>query len=191
MINVRGFEIGYYPIRGFLAWAEGEREALFVDPGGWDDAIAALLEARGLSITAIALTHGHDDHTGGLEEMVARTAAPVYAPAGDVPMLTRRPDHILEGGACIPCGSLCWRVLAVPGHTAGSTAYAAGDLVFTGDTLFAGSIGGTAQASAYAQERFAIREQLFPLGDATRVYPAHGPATTIGIERRYNPFLRA
>ncbi|HEY3379501.1 MAG TPA: MBL fold metallo-hydrolase [Armatimonadota bacterium] len=190
MIYVRAFELGYYPIRGFLAWAEGDRTAIFVDPGGWDDAIATLLETLGLTLGAILLTHGHEDHTGGVDAMVANLGAPVYAHAGDMALLARRPDTVLAGDECVPCGSLAWRVLPVAGHTDGSVAYAAGDVVFTGDTLFAGAIGGTANLAAYEQERFAIRTQLFPLGDATRVYPAHGPATTIGIERRANPFLR-
>lgn len=189
MINVRSFILGYYPIRGFLAWREGDTEALFVDPGGWDEAIPALLAGLGLRVTAIALTHGHPDHTGGLEEMVDRLRAPVYAHDRER-QLPREPDQALAGGETIAVGSAGWRALPVPGHTPGCLAYAAGDAVFTGDALFAGSIGGTASLEAYEEERRAIREQLWPLGDATRVFPAHGPATTIGIERRSNPFLR-
>lgn len=190
MINVRAFILGYYPICGFLAWAEGDREALFVDPGGWSDEIPATLEELGLTIAAIALTHGHDDHIGGLEEMVAYTGAPVYAHAGEFARLSRRPDVVLQDEESISCGSLAWRVLHVPGHTPGSVAYAAGAVAFTGDTLFAGSIGGTANLAAYEQERAAIRAKILTLGDATRLYPAHGPATTVGTEWRSNPFLR-
>jgi len=190
MIDVRSFILGYYPIRGFVAWQAGDREAIFVDPGGWDDAIPALLASLGITVRAILLTHGHPDHTGGMEDMVQRLHAPVYAHTADIAKLPRHPDTLLADGDCIPCGSVAWRALSVPGHTAGCLAFAAEDVVFTGDTLFAGSIGGTAGLTEYEQERASIREQLFPLGDATRVYPAHGPATTIGIERRHNPFLR-
>ena len=191
MINIRAFILGRYPIRGFLAWAAGDHDALFVDPGGWDDAVLDTLNAYDLTVRAIMLTHGHWDHTEGLDQAVANLNAPVYAHAGDGDMLARMPDVMLDGGEAIGIGALCWRVLAVPGHTPGSVAYAAGDIVFTGDTLFAGAIGGTATRDLYQQERIGINEQLFPLGDAMRVYPAHGPATTIGTERHYNPFLRS
>lgn len=190
MMHVRSFILGYYPIRGFIAWAEGDREALFIDPGGWDASIPATLAALDLTVAAIALTHGHADHTGGLEDAVRQLSAPVYAHAGDLQMLPCRPDAVLEGGEAIRCGSMHWQVLHVPGHTPGSVAYAAQHVVFTGDTLFAGSIGGTADLAHYEQERDSICSTLLPLGDAVRAYPAHGPATLIGIERRCNPFMR-
>jgi hydroxyacylglutathione hydrolase len=189
-LRVMPFILGSYPIRGLLAWAPGEREAVFVDPGGWSEAIAETLAAQELRLTAILLTHGHWDHTEGLETMTARTGAPVYAHADDCRLLAQPPDVLLEGGETVTCGTVSWRVLHTPGHTAGSVCYAAGEVVFTGDTLFAGSIGGTPSADEYARERRRIRDVLFALGDATRAYPAHGPATTIGIERRCNPFLR-
>lgn len=189
-IQVRGFVIGSYPIRGFLAWGEGDNAAVFVDPGGWDEAILATLQQFALTVRAVLLTHGHWDHTEGLDEMTARFNAPVYAHIEDARLLSQPLDVTLEGGETINCGALSWRVLHLPGHTAGSVAYAAGDAVFTGDSLFAGSIGGTPTLAAYQRERAGIRRALFPLGDATRVYPAHGPASTIGIERRCNPFLR-
>jgi len=189
-IQVRSFILGSYPIRGFLAWAHGDREAIFIDPGGWDEAILATVREFGLVVKVVVLTHGHWDHTGGLNEMTARLQAPVYAHVDDSRLLANPPDVGLEGGEAIPCGSARWQVLHVPGHTAGSVAYVAGNVVFTGDTLFAGSIGGTPNYVEYERERTGIRRHLLTLGDAVHAYPAHGPATTIGIERRCNPFLR-
>ncbi len=189
-LHVRSFILGRYPIRGFLAWNAGDHAALFVDPGGWDDAIADALLEHKLTVQAIVLTHGHWDHTEGLAEMVARLQAPVYAHAADVSLLPVPPDVRLTGGEEIRCGAVRWRALSTPGHTAGCLCYTAGDVLFSGDTLFAGAIGGTADVDAYEQERQAIRETLFPLGDDILVYPAHGPATTVGVERRCNPFLR-
>ncbi|MHB9024867.1 MAG: MBL fold metallo-hydrolase [Armatimonadota bacterium] len=189
LINVRSFILGSYPIRGFLAWVTGDSQALFVDPGGWDEAIPETLAAHDLTVGAIVLTHGHWDHTGGVAEAASRLQAPVYIHREDASQLDYQPVTLIQGGDLF-CGSLTWRVLPVPGHTAGCLAYAAGDVLFSGDVLFAGSLGGTAGLETHRQEVMGIREQLFPLGDATCVYPAHGPATTIGIERRCNPFLR-
>jgi hydroxyacylglutathione hydrolase len=190
MIEVAGFILGSYPIRGFLAWTPGDAEGIFVDPGGWDDAILATAAQAGIRVGAILLTHGHWDHTEGLAEACANLRAPVYAHADDLRLLAQEPDVVLEGDEVLSCGSLAWRVIHLPGHTAGSVAYAAPGVAFVGDTLFAGSVGGTPTLGEFERERSGIRERLFILGDATRIYPAHGPATTIGIERRYNPFLR-
>ncbi len=190
MIHVRAFILGSYPIRGFLAWGDGEREALFVDPGGWDPAILATLTEYNLRVTAIVLTHGHWDHTEGLAEAQGQLDAPVYVHADDLRLLQAPVDVVLEGGETIACGRVRWRVIHLPGHTAGSVAYHAEDVVFSGDCLFAGAIGGTPTPAAYDQERRYLHTRLLPLGDAVQVYPAHGPATTLGVERRANPFLR-
>ncbi len=189
-LHVRSFVLGRYPIRGHLAWRDGDRDALFIDPGGWDDAITETLATLGLVVHAIALTHGHRDHTEGLRAMLERLPAPVYVHAADVHLLPMQPDVRLAGDDEIPCGTVRWQALHTPGHTPGCLCFAADDVIFSGDTLFAGAIGGTTFLEAYEEERQHIREKLFPRGDATRVYPAHGPATTIGVERRCNPFLR-
>jgi glyoxylase-like metal-dependent hydrolase (beta-lactamase superfamily II) len=190
VIHVRAFVLGSYPIRGFLAWGDGSREALFVDPGGWDPAIAETLAEHDLRVSAIALTHGHWDHTEGLAQAQGQLGAPVYLHADDLRLVPIPPDVVLEGGETLCCGRVAWQVLHMPGHTAGSVAYHAEDVLFSGDTLFAGAIGGTPTRAAYDQERRMLQTRLLPLGDAVRVFPAHGPATTLGVERRSNPFLR-
>lgn len=190
MIKVRAFELGYYPIFGFLAWQEGDSKAIFVDPGGWDDEIIAVMDEEHLQVEAILLTHGHGDHTGGLREAVTNFSAKVYAHAAEEAGLPVAVDYLLLGGESISCGKLNWQAISIPGHTPGSLAYHAGDVLFTGDALFAGSVGGTAGQERYEEELQAIRQQLFHLGDDTRCYPAHGPATLLGVEKRCNPFLR-
>lgn len=190
MIKVRAFELGYYPIFGFLAWHEDDNQAIFVDPGGWDDEILRVLDEEQLTVEAILLTHGHGDHTGGLAAAAANFSAKVFAHAAEEAMIPASVDCLLRGGEVISCGQLCWQAIALPGHTPGSLAYHAGDVLFTGDALFAGSVGGTAGHEQYEEQLQAIRQNLFLLGDDTRCFPAHGPATLLGVEKRCNPFLR-
>jgi len=203
---------GPFQENGFVIGCESTREAALVDPG---DSVAELLEhaARAkLSIKHILLTHAHVDHVTGVAAAKRATGAPVYLHDGDTflyddavamgamfGMRVEAPppvDVFYVPGMAIRFGSLEARPHHTPGHSPGGVCLELGPAgqpgqdLFVGDTLFAGSIGRTdLPGGDYATLIASIREGLLPFGDAARVYSGHGPATTIGRERRTNPFL--
>lgn len=181
-----------------------------IDPG--DEAERILSELGGGRVSAVVLTHAHFDHLGAVEEVVRKTGAPLYVHRDDAHRLTSAEpggtggaifgfdhvsppaDRILEDGDVIDAGSAKFQVLHTPGHTAGGISLLATDgsgvhHLFSGDTLFAGSVGRTdfpaGDARALARS---IAEKLSPLPPETLVHPGHGPDTTIARETRVNPF---
>jgi len=162
-------------------------EAAVIDPGEWNSQLAGFLLDQKLTLKWALITHGHADHTGGIEAIrqsypeVKIAAHPLFS--GSDLRLTRK--------TAVPVGKLSLRVLETPGHTADSISFAVGNDVFCGDALFAGSVGGTNSPEEYTMLIQSIRQQLLPLGDDMVLHPGHGPATTILIERLFNPFLMA
>jgi len=167
------------------------REAVVIDPGGDVPRIVSELVKRQLRVRALLNTHGHWDHTGGNEELKKITRAPLMIHPGDAPQLGRPPDAFLEEGQEVRFGSFSLKVLHTPGHSPGGVCLSGAGVVFTGDTLFAGSIGRTDLAGGDTRTLIdGVRRKLFCLGDEVRVYPGHGPASTIGREKAHNPFFR-
>ena len=183
--------------------------AAAVDPGmGMDDALAAA-GRRGARVEAILLTHGHGDHIAGVGEVkAAHPEARLICPTGDAAMLsdaelnmsapfgfaiTSPPaDETIEPGGTVRVGESEWRVLDTSGHTPGGVSYYCREagVVLTGDALFAAGVGRCDIPRADWGRLLAnIRQSLLTLPDETRVLPGHGPETTIGAERRGNPFL--
>jgi glyoxylase-like metal-dependent hydrolase (beta-lactamase superfamily II) len=189
----------------------GTGEAIVVDPGDQVDKVLAALRRHGLRCTAILNTHAHIDHVGANQPLKEATGAPVMLHEADLPLydnlrvqaewmggLIPEPvradiDRHLGQGDRVQAGALTAEVLHTPGHTPGSLCFhlpGTEPLLLSGDTLFAGSIGRTdLWGGDFDQEIASIRTRLLTLGDATRVIPGHGPETTIGWERRRNPFL--
>ena len=178
------------------------REGALVDAGGFDLRVVEAAERRGLRVGSILITHDHFDHTGGLAEY--RGAFPGCRVLAGHARAGGDDATAVADGDSLAIGRLAVRVLAIPGHTPESVAFhfTRGDasgapgqaavpvsVVFPGDVLFAGSVGGTAGQSAHDREVRGIREKLLTLPESTAVYPGHGPATTVGVERRNNPFL--
>ena len=180
-------------------------ETIVIDPG---EAAPQLLAAiRGANVTMIFNTHCHCDHSGGNAALVQATGAPLVIHEADLPLLrsisqqgmmfgvpvaaSPEPDRFISEGDTITIGDSTLRIFHTPGHAPGHVVLVGDDFVIAGDTLFAGSIGRTDFPGCDHDTLIrSIREKLLVLPDNTRVYSGHGPATTIGEERRSNPFLR-
>jgi hydroxyacylglutathione hydrolase len=205
-MRVHGLVTGPFQENTYLVAAGGAREAVLVDPGDEPDRIARALERLELRPVAILNTHGHLDHVGAVAELRDRYGIPFALHPADRFLVEnleeqaamfglsgyRDPevDRELVPGESIELAGLRFDVLFTPGHTPGHVAFRVGDAVFSGDCLFAGSIGRTDLPGGDAPTlRRSLQDVLLALPDSTTVYPGHGPATTIGRERRTNPFL--
>jgi glyoxylase-like metal-dependent hydrolase (beta-lactamase superfamily II) len=182
-------------------------ECLVIDPGSDVSAIARVLDEENLSLSLILLTHGHVDHVGGVRALIDDRGGKVVMHRGDLfllegvddqarmfglpPVGTPRIDRFVEDGDRIELGELSLDVLHTPGHSPGGVTYRMDDRAFVGDLLFSGSIGRTdLPGGSFEVLVDSVKGKLYPLGDGTRVYPGHGPSTTVGEERLYNPFLQ-
>jgi hydroxyacylglutathione hydrolase len=210
-LNAEVFVEAMFQENGLLLWPVAARECWIVDPGfaPQADELAAAVARRELTPQAIVLTHCHPDHVAGVEVIRAkRPDVPLWAPRDEAHMLddphanlsaqmgmsvvAPPADRLLAPGETLQLGELSWQVLDVSGHSPGGLAYycRAAAVVLTGDALFAGSIGRYDFPGSSGDRLLKnIHEHLLTLPPETVVYSGHGPTTTIGRERRYNPFL--
>ena len=198
-------ELGPFVSNCYIVGAESNKEGMVIDPGAGADQILERVEDLELKIKFIVLTHGHIDHIGALKEVKEATGAEVAIHADDAISLQAKnplgamfrlslqpppPDRLLKGGDSIDISDLHFLVLHTPGHTRGGICLYGEGVVFSGDTLFNFGIGRfDTPGGSYAQIMDSIHTKLMVLPDNTVVYPGHGPKTTIGIEREWNPFL--
>ena len=170
-------------------------QALVVDPGALPDTVLETVRNAGWRVAAYLITHGDPDHIDALAAVYAQTPAPVWVHEGARPFVEgvgTEHLHVLTGDGPFTVGPFALEALETPGHAPGHTAYALRDGVLVGDTVFAGSIGGTRTGDLeYAGQLAAIRSKLLTRGDDTKFFPGHGPPTTAGEEKRHNPFLAA
>lgn len=176
------------PTGSYLVGSRDTCEVAWVDPAEFSDDVLKRIRERELRVRCLLLTHGHYDHTGGVKQALDRFECALFVHERDAPSVTGRVRHIKSGDR-IPLGPWMVEVYETPGHTPGSVTYRAGRYLFTGDALFAGSLGGTVSLPAFRQQRKALQEKIFPLGDELVVCPGHGPMSVVGVERRHNPFL--
>ena len=208
---VRQFEVGNFSIFSYLVADEQSKEGLFIDPSAEHTLLLKEADSHGLKIKYVVNTHSHIDHSMGNREMVRRTGAKVVIHKADAPGLLETPRNILEmfgaedpppadilvsDGQLIQVGSVALQVLHTPGHTPGGMCLYTDGMVFTGDTLFVGSIGRTDfPGGSYQELERSIKTKLYALPGETVVFPGHNygenPTSTIDYERRNNAFIRA
>jgi hydroxyacylglutathione hydrolase len=201
--------VGPFQENCYIVGDEQTGEGALVDPGDEATRIALAVEQTGLEIGRILLTHAHIDHVAAVAGLVDEYACPVLIHAEAEPMLEQLPtqammmgmrfgkvptiDKYIEDDEILEVGGLRLAALYTPGHAPGHLAFyiESEDLVFSGDALFAGGVGRTDLFGGSMEVLMrSINERLLTLPDETRVYPGHGPHTTIGNERTYNPFLQ-
>ncbi len=194
---VKMFTVGMLGTNCFLVVDMESHEALVIDPGFDRESEAKTIlneiERNGFEAKFIVNTHGHPDHSGGNRTLKEFTKALILIHEFDAPMLNNPPaDQKLHDGDLIQIGNIKLRVIHTPGHSRGSIILLGVDSVFSGDTLFAGSIGRYDLPGGSLEDiKNSLKNKLLILPDHMKVYPGHGPVSTIGEERRHNPFLQS
>jgi len=207
---VKALVVGPFASNCFIVGSEKTKEGMIIDPGADANNILNTVRDQGLSIVLIVATHNHIDHVGALRSVQDATGAKYAVHKADakeaMPVIFGRmmglmlgsslrrapnPDTFLKDGDVIEIGDLKFKVLHTPGHTPGGISLLGDGVVFSGDTLFNLGIGRSDLAGGdYGQLMDSIMTKLMVLPDSTIVYPGHGPETTIGAEKKGNPFLR-
>ena len=206
-VKVDSLTVGEFQVNCYIARGAGG-QALVIDPGSDLKQILAFIRARNVSVAAYLLTHGHMDHISALAELQAAAPAPVamhaedaewaFSSANQMPPfypVPRRPTEIgrlLKDGQIWQDAGLTYTIIGTPGHTPGSVClyFPTEGAVFSGDTLFAGSVGRTDLPGGEARALTASLAKLARLPDTTMVFPGHGPDTDIGQEKQTNAFMQ-
>ena len=204
---IKNMPSGPLMVNTYLVYDEVDKKGFIVDPGGYNRQLTKEVIENGVDVEYIILTHGHCDHIGGVNEHLEDFPnAKVVISAADQKMLqnaklnmspmvyekeiTVVPDLMVKQGDTLQVGSMQLKFLMTPGHTPGGMCILVGNTLFSGDTLFYGSVGRTDfPGSSFEQMAESIHQQLFVLPDETEVYPGHMGTTTIGFEKRNNPFV--
>ena len=205
-MDVRMFTVGPVQENCFLFRHDGSDRALIVDPGDEADRLLAAIDGLGVTLEAILLTHTHFDHVGAVAPVARATGAPVHCPKLEVPVLqdimafvpwpgfgpyeSWDPEETVEGGERLELAGFEIDVLFTPGHSPGHVTYATDGALFSGDVLFQGSVGRTdLPGGDWPTLAASIQSLLDAHEDDTQVFPGHMGVTTLGLERRTNPFL--
>jgi hydroxyacylglutathione hydrolase len=179
--------VGSYPVKCYLLICNATKSAAVIDTGGNPEAIIKKTKELNIKPEKILLTHAHFDHAGGLELLDKTYNCPAWIDKKEASVSGSRDLRFLQDGQTIKLGNLDIEVLFTPGHTSGGVSYKIHDSVFSGDAIFAGSMGRA--NSSWSELYDSITQRLLTLPDHTRLLPGHGPATTVGEEKRNNPFF--
>ena len=181
-VKITKINMGPYDNNGYILSCPETNEGVIIDTPAEPE---KLLNAIGdIQIKSILITHKHQDHLLGFDEITSKTGAPVGVSTDDVDGLPRPPEVVLKDGDVVKFGNRELQVLVTPGHTEGASCFLIGKHLFSGDTLFPGGPGKTRSPELLKQVIDSITRKLLVLPDDTAVYPGHGIDTTIGEARR-------
>lgn len=201
-MELKRIPAGVYAANCYVIMDEETKEALIMDPGGDEEDIIEAIDNLGARVKYIVLTHGHIDHTGAVITLKKRYNVPVYIHTKDEELILKRTfmfgvldsskgaDGNLKDEDILNLGNIEVKCIETPGHTPGGVCFLVQNNLFTGDTLFSGSIGRTDLTGGDFDTIIkSIKEKLMVLDNSVIVYPGHGPSSTIGREKQSNPFL--
>lgn len=204
-MKVIQMELGNFATNTYIIYDE-DLNAVIIDPASEAKKIISTIEKNNLKPKFVLLTHGHPDHVGALYELKEKYNLKVYINEKDQEMLETnstyfgpmlgldikdvKGDSYLKDGQELSLGNLKFKIIETPGHTKGGVCILIENILFSGDTLFLGSMGRTDFPGGNEEEIFSSLKKLMELPDETVVLPGHGPKTTIGYERKYNPYVR-
>ena len=196
MMKITVKELGIYFVNCYLIHEENSSSCVAIDPGGNADKVMKFLAENNLTLEAILLTHGHFDHVGAVKELHEKTLCKVYLHTDDLML----PENFTSGslfytheyneGDVLELAGLTIKVWHTPGHTEGSVCLFVDDVIFSGDTLFCHSCGRTDLPGGNPEAMSASLARLKALEGDYRVLPGHNRATTLAIEKEYNPFMK-
>ena len=199
------FTVGPMEANCYILYDPDKREGLIIDPGAEGSRLIKFIEKEKISILYIVNTHGHPDHIGANQKVKEHTGAPILIHEYDAPMLTKSgsllsfifpteyssppADRLIKDGDLMECAGMKLRVLHTPGHTPGGVSLLTDDCIFTGDTLFSGSVGRFDLPGGSQEVLLNSIKKILVLDTNLTIYPGHGPSTTVGQELHTNPFI--
>ena len=196
MLNIHTMPLGLYQTNTYIVSKEGSGKCIVIDPGYEADTILNRAALLGLTVEAILLTHGHFDHVGAVRGIVAETDCAVYVDEKELslpPTMTDGPIYYTDlypAEGVLSVADMDIKVLRTPGHTPGGVCLLIADALFSGDTLFAGSMGRCDFPGSNVFDMRKSLKKLHALAGDYRVFPGHAQATTLEYERKTNPYLR-
>jgi glyoxylase-like metal-dependent hydrolase (beta-lactamase superfamily II) len=202
---LKTFTVGPMEANCYILYSPDKREGLIIDPGAEGERLIKFIQEKKISIRYIINTHGHPDHIGANRKVKEHTSAPILIHQRDAQMLTKSEsiltlifpleyssppaDTLIKDGDLIECAGMRLKVLHTPGHTPGGISLLTDDSIFTGDTLFSGSVGRFDLPGGSQEVLLNSIRKILSLGENLTIYPGHGPSTSVGEELHSNPFI--
>lgn len=182
--------VGFLENNCYILADEDSKSSVIIDPGDNEEDILKAVKDKKLKVEKILLTHGHPDHVGAAEAVSSETGAPVFIHDEDKKLFKIKAQKSVAENDSISFGKYTIKVLHTPGHTPGSVCFLVNEKLFSGDTVFAGSIGRTdLPGGSYRDIMKSLKEKILPLSDDVEILPGHGHSSNIKEEKMENPFL--